>query len=48
MWHNIAAGNGHEKSKEQRTVIEKYLTSALVAEAQAMARRCVNSQYMQC
>lgn len=48
MWHNIAAGNGHEKGKEQRTLMEKYMSSALVAEAQAMARKCRNSQYTQC
>jgi len=48
MWWNIAGANGHTKGAELRDTIETRMTPEQIAEAQALARRCMASDYQDC
>ena len=48
MWWNIAGANGFALGSENRGKIEKRMTREQIAEAQALARRCMASNYQDC
>mgnify|MGYP002640615052 CR=1 FL=1 len=48
MWYNIAAANGIENAFIWRDEIAAKMTSADIAEAQAIARECMSSGYKNC
>ena len=50
MWYNIAAANGNEMAAYDRDKIAKQMTPADISKAQAMAmaRECMNSDYTKC
>jgi TPR repeat protein len=48
MWYNISGANGSEIGSENRSKIEAQMTREQIAEAQALARRCVASDYQDC
>jgi hypothetical protein len=48
MWLNISAANGSVGGSGVRGVIEQRMTREQVAEAQALARRCMASDYQDC
>jgi TPR repeat protein len=48
MWINISAANGYASGSESRGVIEEFMTREQIAEAQALARRCMSSNYQHC
>ena len=48
MWWNIAAANGDETGGTNRNIIAKEMTAAAIQEAQAMARKCMSSDYKEC
>jgi len=48
MWLNIGGANGHAKGSEGRGLIEELMTSEQIAEAEALARRCMASDYQDC
>ena len=48
MWFNIVGANGHTKAAELRDAIETRMTREQIAEAQALARRCMASNYQDC
>jgi uncharacterized protein len=48
MWANIAASLGSEKGKENRDNVAKKMTAEQIAEAQKLARECVNKNYKGC
>ena len=48
MWWNIAGANGSAYGLENRRKIEKRMTREQIAEAQALARRCMASSYQDC
>ena len=48
MWTNIAAHNGADLSIKLRKEIEELMTPQQIADAQAMARACLESQYKNC
>jgi TPR repeat protein len=48
MWFNISAANGHELGSAGRSLIEQRMTLEQIAEAQALARRCMASNYQDC
>ena len=48
MWWNIAGANGSAYGLENRRKIEKRMTLEQIAEAQALARRCMASSYQDC
>jgi hypothetical protein len=47
-WFNISSANGDTVSSEYRGTIEQDLTREQIAEAQALARRCMASGYQDC
>jgi TPR repeat protein len=47
-WYNIAAANGARHASEWRDLISARMTSADISEAQALARECMSSGYMNC
>ena len=47
-WYNIAAANGGEYASEDRNRIASQMTSQQIAEAQALAVQCMNSNYTEC
>ena len=48
MWWNIAGANGDALGSENRGKVEKRMTREQIAEAQALARRCMASNYQDC
>ena len=48
MWYNIAAANGDELATEYRNRIARQMTAQQIAEAQALAVQCMNSNYTMC
>jgi TPR repeat protein len=48
MWFNIVGANGDPRGSENRGIIEKRMTREQIAEAQALARRCMASNYQDC
>ena len=48
MWYNIGAANGNELGGTNRDKIAKKMTPAAIEKAQAMARKCMSSNYKKC
>ena len=48
MWFNLAGANGSQSGSVNMVKIEKEMTSAQVAEAQRLARECMNKHYNGC
>jgi len=48
MWFNIGGANGSAEGSENRGEIEQRMTREQIAEAQALARRCMASDYQDC
>jgi hypothetical protein len=48
MWFNISGSIGFDLGSENRGIIEKRMTREQIAEAQALARRCMSSDYQDC
>ena len=48
IWSNIAAANGYELAAELRNISAMQLTEQQIAEAQARAQRCLDSNYTHC
>ena len=48
MWFNIAGANGFTVGSTNRGIVEKRMTREQIAEAQALARRCMSSNYQDC
>ena len=48
MWLNIGAANGIENGGTNRDNIAEEMTSAAIEKAQAMARKCMESNYKEC
>jgi TPR repeat protein len=48
MWYNIGGANGNALGSENRGKIEQHMTREQIAEAQALARRCMASDYHDC
>ena len=48
MWFNIAAANGDKYGGSIRDTVAEKMTAAAVANAQAMAGKCMSSGYTKC
>ena len=48
MWWNIAASSGASNAADNRTIVEKNMTTADISKAQELARQCVNKNYKDC
>ena len=48
MWYNLSAANGSDLGGEKRDIIAARMTSEDISKAQAMARKCMNSDYQDC
>tara|TARA_R110000868_G_scaffold359173_1_gene621026 strand:- start:2773 stop:3414 length:642 start_codon:yes stop_codon:yes gene_type:complete len=48
MWWNIGGANGNANGSENRGKMEQRMTREQIAEAQALARRCMASNYQDC
>ena len=48
MWWNIAASSGESNAAQNRTLIQKNMTTADISKAQELARQCVNKNYKDC
>jgi TPR repeat protein len=48
MWFNIAAINGDANSAKGRALAAQQMTPQQIAEAQRMARECMNSNFKNC
>ena len=48
MWYNIAATNGSGDASDYRQGISELMTSAQINQAQALAQKCLASNYQQC
>ena len=48
MWFNIAAGSGEKDSVKNINIAERKMTPQEIAEAQRMARECINSNFKKC
>ena len=48
MWWNISAANGNDISAAMRRLIAENMTPSDISKAQAMARKCMNSEYQDC
>lgn len=48
MWLNIGGANGNVLGSKGRGIIEGHMTLEQIAEAQALARRCMSSIYQDC
>ena len=48
MWYNLGAANGDDQGGKNREIIAKRMTSEAIEKAQAMARKCMNSDYQDC
>jgi TPR repeat protein len=48
MWFNISGASGYVRGSESRGMLEEFMTREQIAEAQALARRCMDSDYQDC
>jgi len=48
MWWNIAASTGDTRATKNRDIVAKQMTSSQIAEAQKLARECVQKQFKGC
>ena len=48
IWYNISSANGHEIAGQHRDRISQIMTREAIEEAQAMARKCMSSDYQNC
>ena len=48
MWYNISNANGEEIAKEYMNDIARKMTKEDISKAQAMARKCMSSNYKDC
>ena len=48
MWSNLGAANGSDVGGKYRDIIAERMTSEAIEKAQAMARKCMNSDYQDC
>ena len=48
MWFNIASSLGHEDAREWKGVVADRMPRSQIAEAQALSRKCLNSNYEDC
>ena len=48
MWFNIASSNGCIKAPKNRDIIAEKMTKGQIAEAQKLARECVEKEYKDC
>ena len=48
MWFNIGAANGNELGVTNRDIIAKKMTPQAIETAQAMARKCMETNYKDC
>jgi len=48
MWFNIAASNGYESAKKGIDIVESRMSSEQIAEAQKLARECIEKNYKDC
>jgi TPR repeat protein len=48
MWSNIAAISGVKDAIKNRNIVAKQMTSAQLAEAQKLARKCIRKKYKGC
>jgi hypothetical protein len=48
MWFNIASANGGEDAPSNRDSAENLMTRDQIAEARALARVCMSSDYQEC
>ena len=48
MWYNIGSANWNELGGENRDIVAERMTAEQIAEAQALARDCMASDYQNC
>ncbi len=48
VWYYIAVSNGYETATENRDNIAKSMAAEQITAAQALARRCIKSNYKNC
>lgn len=48
MWFNISAANGYGRAAGERRYVAQIMTDEQIAEAQARAQRCLESNYSDC
>ena len=48
LWYNLSAANGSDLGGENRDQLAKEMTSSAIEKTQAMARKCMNSDYQDC
>ena len=48
MWFNVSAANGSDVGGKNRDKLAKEMTPSAIEKAQAMARKCMNSDYQDC
>jgi hypothetical protein len=48
MWLNLAAANGNSASEKGRNLIAARMNPKQVAEAQKLAKKCLESNYKDC
>ena len=48
MWFNIASSLGNENATENKQRVAENMTRSQIAEAQALSRKCLNSNYEDC
>ena len=48
MWLNIGSANGIENAGKYRDIVAKKMTPENISKAQALARKCMSSDYKKC
>jgi len=48
MWFNIASSLGHDRAPRSKQMLERRMSPSQVEEAQALSRKCLNSNYEDC
>jgi TPR repeat protein len=48
MWFNISSANGDARGSSNRGEVEELMTHEQIVEAQALAQRCMSSNYQDC
>lgn len=48
MWYNLSAANGSDLGGKNRDIIAERMTAEDISKAQAMARKCMDSDYQDC
>ena len=48
MWSNLSAANGSDLGGKNRDIVAKRMTPEDISKAQAMARKCMDSDYQDC